>query len=178
MGEQLGFPTPPRIGRDPDGETGSEALCRQLPPRMLWPTPGPTPPGCLLAPDHAGQHDNGYSRWGDPPTTAHARASDPDTSHQAAASIGDLTGRQHAVLAVLQRLGEAHDAELINEYQRLSERAPASYPPQADSGIRTRRAELAAAGWIADSGGRAVMASGRRAIVWVPTVHQQQEGQP
>lgn len=110
----------------------------------LWGDPAPPPmPG----------------RW--PPPRAGARDTDPDTSREAARSVTDLTERRAAVLATLRRLGSGTDADIAWAY-------PRDAPRQSPSGLRTRRSELVAAGLVRDSGLRARMESGRRAIVWEP----------
>ena len=107
---------------------------------------------------------------------AFARQSDPETSHEAAASVGNLTGRQAAILRFLENLtmdtplGRATsyftDALLVQAYQARYRSLIPSYPNQSDSGIRTRRKELVERGLIEDSGMRVKMPSGRKAIVW------------
>lgn len=94
--------------------------------------------------------------------TAHARTSDPDTSHAAADSITDITARQNAVLQVMHNaaapLTDPQLAELYDETGGL--------PPQSQSGLRTRRAELVRLGRVRDSGGHMPLPSGRHAIAW------------
>jgi hypothetical protein len=51
--------------------------------------------------------------------------------------------------------------ELIGRY-----RAVTTAPKQTDQSIRSRRAELTAAGLIIDTGKRVKLPSGRRSIVW------------
>ena len=109
---------------------------------------------------------------------AHARQSDPDTSHEAAASVGNLTGRQGAILRFLENnlekmmemvgLPKSHftDFALVLAYQERWRSVLPRYPDQSDSGIRTRRKELVERGLIEDSGMRVKMPSGRKAIVW------------
>lgn len=109
---------------------------------------------------------------------AHARQSDPDTSHEAAASVGNLTGRQGAILRFLENnlekmmamgnLRKSHftDFTLVQAYQERFKTMIDGYPNQSDSGIRTRRKELVERGLIEDSGMRVKMPSGRKAIVW------------
>lgn len=74
---------------------------------------------------------------------AHARSTDPDTSHEAARAVteSDLTARQDAVLGVLRQHGPLIDRELVARYL-----LDPDLIPQGDSGIRTRRSELAALG--------------------------------
>jgi hypothetical protein len=88
------------------------------------------------------------------------RPGDPDTSHAAAASLVSVTCRQsqQAILDLLRTVGPMTDTELIARYP--------GDPPQSESGLRTRRSELVAAGLVADSGRRVPLASGRLSIVW------------
>ena len=98
---------------------------------------------------------------------ANARNSDPDTSHAAAESISSerIRKSQSAVLSCLKQQGPRHDALLISDYE--AQQAEQGWPKQSPSGIRTRRSELVARGFVADSGGRQRLTSGRMAIVWV-----------
>ena len=98
---------------------------------------------------------------------ANARNSDPDTSHAAAESISSerIRKSQSAVLSCLKQQGPRHDALLISDYE--AQQAEQGWPKQSPSGIRTRRSELVARGFVADSGGRQRLARGRMAIVWV-----------
>ena len=93
----------------------------------------------------------------------HARTLDPSTSHQAAASVGNLTDTKRAILILLQTA--MTDNEMIQRYQA---NAHAGFVPMAsESGIRSRRAELVADGFVEDSGAREKLPSGRNAILWV-----------
>lgn len=98
--------------------------------------------------------------------TAHARRTDPETSHAAARSIRaeQLRKSQEAVLAVFHAQGAMTDVELVNYYRKRADFA--RLPQQSESGIRTRRSELVAAGRVEDSGQRVKLPSGRNAIVW------------
>ena len=97
--------------------------------------------------------------------TALARTTDPETSHAAAASITGLTARQDAVLRVFKRNRfPMTDVSLCAMYENSVRRGVV--PAQSVSGIRTRRAELVDRGLLVDSGNRARLASGRKAIVW------------
>jgi hypothetical protein len=53
-----------------------------------------------------------------------------------------------------------NDESLIEHWRRLSSKKA------SDSGIRSRRSELAATGLVIDTGDRKKMASGRMSIVW------------
>lgn len=99
-----------------------------------------------------------------------ARNTDPSTSHEAAASVTNLTARRAAVLAFFAQRGAMTDVQLAALYE------PAAFlglaPEQSPSGLRTRRSELVTSGRLRDSGGTAVLPSGRRAILWevAPTI--------
>ena len=92
-----------------------------------------------------------------------ARAGDPDTSHDAARSLDAATVRasQEAVLTFLRERGPMTDYELVRRYDRE--------PRQSESGLRTRRSELTAAGLVLDTGSRVRLPSRRYAIVWTAT---------
>lgn len=89
----------------------------------------------------------------------HARHTDPHTSHEAAAQVDNLTATKQAILKALNH--PRTDVDLISAYQSLY-----GAPRASESGIRSRRAELVAAGLVQDTGERIKLASGRRAIVW------------
>lgn len=95
----------------------------------------------------------------------HARSSDPGTSHLAAASISadKLSRSRQAVYNVLREWGPMTQAALVYRYKNpfLHPR-----PPQSDSGIRSRACELVRLGKVRDTGNRATLASGRKAIIW------------
>lgn len=97
---------------------------------------------------------------------AYARRTDPETSREAAASVADLRPKQRAVYAVLAYCGNSTDQQLVDEYAHHVKRGPLNVPPQSESGIRTRRAELVAAGLVRDTGQRTILGSRRRAIRW------------
>jgi hypothetical protein len=108
-----------------------------------------------------------YALFGhDGEPTAQARRTDPETSREAARSLKAerLRASQEAVLAVLKRHGPLDDHTLVDLYDMLT--ATGGIPEQSPSGIRTRRHELVEAGEVVDTGERAKMPSGRRAIVW------------
>lgn len=89
----------------------------------------------------------------------HARTTDPQTSHEAAESVKNLTETQEYILKALVR--PRTDVDLLDAYRNLK-----FAPIASESGIRSRRAELVAAGLIVDSGERRKTPSGRNAIVW------------
>lgn len=95
-----------------------------------------------------------------------ARTTDPETSHEAAQSVGDTTETQQRILDIFYDfpLGLT-DHELQALYRHRSERST-KYPLASESGIRSRRSELVAAGKLEDSGSRNKLPSGRKAIVW------------
>lgn len=89
----------------------------------------------------------------------HARHTDPQTSHEAAASVTDLTATKLSILKALNH--PRTDVDLVSAYNNLK-----TAPITSESGIRSRRAELVAAGLVVDSGERVKLPSGRRAILW------------
>jgi hypothetical protein len=95
-----------------------------------------------------------------------ARTTDPETSHEAARSITGLRRSQRDVLRVLRSYGPMTDEQLVARYTALAKLKDSALRPQSPSGIRTRRAELRADSLVRDSGTRATMTTGRRAIVW------------
>ena len=99
------------------------------------------------------------------------RNTDPETSVEAAASVNRFHARALHVwqLRLLEHLHDQPDLRihetlwaLYNEWRR---HAP-SMPRVSVSGFRTRLSELVRAGYVKDSGTRALMSTGRRAIVW------------
>lgn len=97
-----------------------------------------------------------------------ARRTDPETSHAAARSVADLTGKQQAVLDLLRASGPMTDEQLIDAYRQSAGLSSALWPEQSESGIRTRRSELARRGLV-ESVGTASTRSGRTCRVWCPT---------
>lgn len=92
------------------------------------------------------------------PEVGRARGGDPQTSHDAGRSVA--TSKVHAaVLDAYDRMGPMTDEALIVWVFRMGHKA-------SDSSVRSRRAELVAAGKVRDSGQRATTTSGRKAIVW------------
>jgi hypothetical protein len=100
------------------------------------------------------------------------RTTDPDTSLAAAASLDPATLRdsQAAVLAWIQSNGPMTDMDLVEGYAAAVRQGGhlvgKPIPRQSESGIRSRRAELAAGGLVEDTGERRRLDSGRFAIVW------------
>jgi hypothetical protein len=95
---------------------------------------------------------------------AHARDSHPITSHEAARSVTDLRDRQRAVLKVLKLFGPLHNDGLVDRYNK--EKEYMMLPVQTDQSIRSRRSELTDMGFVVDTGSKAILDSGRRAIIW------------
>lgn len=99
---------------------------------------------------------------------AFARRSDPPTSHEAAASLpaDRLRLSQNAVLRVLRGRGPMCDTDLLAAYANVAREGSTRFPPQSESGIRTRRKELVAKGLVKDTGDTVVLESGRKSVVW------------
>lgn len=95
---------------------------------------------------------------------ARARRGDPSTSHAAAETLTEdkLRANQEAVLRVLRDFGPMIDEQLIAAYQTNAYTLPA----QSESGIRTRRRELADAGLVIDTGEKRDNDAGNKSIVW------------
>ncbi len=94
-----------------------------------------------------------------------ARATDPQTSHEAAESITaeHLTKLEVAILEMLKT--PMIDEQLCGLLRYKCYEGKYDINP-SDSGIRTRRCELAREGKVVDTGMRAKTRSGRNAIVW------------
>lgn len=88
------------------------------------------------------------------------RTLDPATSHQAEASVTGLAESYRIILAILRESGPMNDEKLIATWRKTQNKKA------SDSGIRSRRSELAATGLIVDTGDRIKMDSGRMSIVW------------
>jgi len=88
------------------------------------------------------------------------RTLDPSTSHQAEQSVTGLAGSYRIILGILREHGAMNDERLVITWRSTQTKTA------SDSGIRSRRSELAAAGLVVDSGKRERMASGRMSIVW------------
>jgi len=102
--------------------------------------------------------------------TAHARSDDPETSHAAAASVKNLTTNQAAIKTILRSTGrrQLRDDEIVELYQlRYRE---LNLPRQSESGIRSRRAELARRGDLVE-GEKSRMPTGRMARTWTLKEH-------
>lgn len=92
----------------------------------------------------------------------HARHTDPHTSHEAAKSVQNLTLVQTIVLALLAE--PMTDEQLVQRYTDLF-KAAGDIPGASQSGIRTRRSELAERGLV-EIVDHSRTRSGRRAHVW------------
>lgn len=84
----------------------------------------------------------------------------PSTSHQAERSVTGLAESYRIILDLFRSFGPMNDETLLKTWRATNKK------PASDSGIRSRRSELAATGLIVDSGDRVKMASGRASIVW------------
>jgi hypothetical protein len=94
------------------------------------------------------------------------RLTDPDTSLAAAASVMELTTKREAVLTVVRSLTAADPRGATDWMIAEAYRAQEGLPLQSPSGLRTRRSELVEAGLVEDSGQRALLESGRWAVLW------------
>lgn len=95
---------------------------------------------------------------------ARARSGDPDSSVTAARRVGDLTEKQRAVLLVMRHFNKPLlDEEIVENYQM--NKSLLHLPPQSDSGIRSRRAELYRAEKIVRYEKRR-MSTGGRGYTW------------
>jgi hypothetical protein len=91
-----------------------------------------------------------------------ARLSDPQTSHEAAESVNGLTiTRTRKIILTILATRDCHDEGLISTFRNLP-----GIPVASESGIRSRRAELVAAGLVVDTGKRIRTTSGRNSIIW------------
>ena len=87
-----------------------------------------------------------------------ARSTDPSTAHLAAASVRNISQVQAAILRTFRRHGPMCDDQLMTMLPM--------FPPQSESGVRTRRKELVRKGLLKDSGETTTLPSGRESIVW------------
>lgn len=94
------------------------------------------------------------------PMEAHARTDDPSTSHIAARSLTPtrLTKNRAAVLRYFYLVNESMtDRKLVTNYD--------CEEPQGPSGLRTRRAELVAMGYV-EAAGTVEMGKGKPHTLW------------
>lgn len=96
------------------------------------------------------------------PAARVARSSDPDTSRET--PVLNLTAKRRAVLEAMNHYVECADMQLVDWYA-ADTRCGTRWPVQSPSGIRTRRSELVAVGYVRNSGGH-VIDGGRRHIRW------------
>lgn len=102
-------------------------------------------------------------------TRPHTRTGDPATSFEAAESVGDMRVNLQAVLAALAGRGEPmSDEQLLEVY--ADGVAEGFLPPQSESGIRSRRAELVELGLVIQAG-CGTNSGGRRVNVWMSHPH-------
>jgi hypothetical protein len=87
-----------------------------------------------------------------------ARTTDPVTSHVAAASVHDITKTQSYILRALGR--PRTDPEMIEAYRKYK-----TAPPASESGLRSRREELAKLNLVTVVGEKP-LASGRMGRIW------------
>jgi hypothetical protein len=98
-------------------------------------------------------------------TQAHARSTDPHTSHEAAATVKNITMTQTYILGILAT--PMTDEHLVNTYKDLARLDPVM-PWASESGIRSRRAELAKLGMVQIVGHEYTRAN-RKTHVWQTT---------
>ena len=110
---------------------------------------------------------------------AFARRTDPWTSWAAADSLTNLRAKQRAALWVLVAFypdGASLD-QIVDAYHRLElVEHRVDLPAQSDSGLRTRVSELAAHGYVYDSGRTRTLPSGRQARILLGTVEPMRIG--
>ncbi len=90
-----------------------------------------------------------------------ARKNDPLTSHEAAESVVNLSATKQAILRLLQN--PMTDEQLCAVYSQLV--LNGSVPAASQSGLRSRRHELAVEGLVVDCGVASTV-FGRKALVW------------
>lgn len=96
--------------------------------------------------------------------TAYARTSDPWTSHVAALSVATQP-LKNRVMHIFEKHGfPLTDEQLILEYRNRVKNL--RWPQASDSGIRSRRSELVADGYVIDTGRVEKTVSGRSTILW------------
>ena len=96
-----------------------------------------------------------------------ARRTDPETSHAAAQSVSNLTQTQQGIYFVLKHRGSRTDEEIEAKYGEVRERF--DFPLASPQGLRSRRAELVALGWVKDSGVTRPTKYGNDSVVWEAT---------
>lgn len=96
--------------------------------------------------------------------TARARSTDPQTSHEAAEKVRGITAVQSTILMILWTRGPMTDPQIAEHYYNRV--ADGSAPNHSESGLRTRRKELVDLGYVAATGDREKLDTGRTATVW------------
>ena len=96
---------------------------------------------------------------------ARARHDDPWTSWAAARSLGPLRPRQAAIAHLFSNGLSYTLEEAVTAYRAYQYGPQGQYPPQTDSSIRSRIAELMDAGVLEDTGKTRLTRSGRKARV-------------
>lgn len=91
-----------------------------------------------------------------------ARNTDPETSHDAAASVRNQSITHKRILRLLDTYGPLCDTDIAYSLARGGDGTTSV----SASGLRTRRSELVAKGYVEDSGLRSRLKSGRRSIIW------------
>lgn len=93
-----------------------------------------------------------------------ARGTDPQTSHRAAKrAANELTRKQQAVLDCFKMATPMTDPEFIRKYNWFRETL--NWPPQSESGLRTRRHELVVAEKL-QKVGEVVRGTGKAFTLW------------
>lgn len=95
------------------------------------------------------------------PIEPRARRTDPKTSHAAARSVRNVGVLHKRILDALRAYGPMHDRALIH---RLTVAFPAS--KASASGIRSRRSELVALGYVEASKVMKKLENGNRSKIW------------
>jgi hypothetical protein len=103
----------------------------------------------------------------DSPSYTQARRTDPSTSFEAAESIRNVNQTHTRILELLNVYGPKTDEELTHRWSLEVQHR--GWPTITESGLRSRRAELVAAGYVEDSGERGTTETGRACIVWQTT---------
>jgi hypothetical protein len=96
------------------------------------------------------------------PTSQRVRTRSADTSWDAALSITNERGRRafERIYGILDTLGPLTDSEISTAYATMYN------DPISPSGLRSRRAELAAAGWVRTTGDKRKNHRNRDEQVW------------
>lgn len=106
-----------------------------------------------------------------PSGSAVARTHDPIESHAAAKSVTDITEKQRAVYDCLALATDPLSDHGLN-LTYAANREQYGWPQQSESGLRTRRNELAAQGFIVRDG-TVKLPTGRNAATWTINPNRQ-----